>query len=539
MLSTRRQAAHEYSTKLLLTLPSTTAPSPSSDDLSTFWFDNFQHGEQVEFSSFIQALTLHFNECFSTPLFVGLPLRSARPSPQPSFLPLLVNAVLFLSLPDLYNALLPSASSLVADDDARRSPFIRRHQLQLFLATFGGQLRTAVHLAHFTIMDGGGGVYAWFHGLDRSFDRESYAAEGGAQSAFLIRFSHSHPGSLSVLTVSGGVWGKRYLTCGGDGWSARQAVADGRSTLIGVYDSVHAYIAAHHTRDSAIPSPLTALYPRILSSWDAAAESARSRPPSPVPRTPESSLGDDSQSHSETDAQFVRPAAPTYQTSPSPALRSYHVLTSYPLVAGGGKGVLSLPDSPSRASTVGAASSQSPPSPLQSDASSTDVEMTSDEERATMPSSTGCPSWAVHAFFYAIAVDDVLAVEAVIRFRSVPLTAADEYGLTCVHVACAFNRVRILQLIKAVVPVTILAAVTVKTINTADDAALAEYNAANRCMPYFRTQLVLKEGSPCGSVACGYQSGGCLAFLQNWISEHGIKFTQMTHESQEELATKA
>ena len=158
---------------------------------------------------------------------------------------------------------------------------------------------------------------------------------------------------------------------------------------------------------------------------------------------------------------------------------------------------------------------------------------------SSLPSATGALSFALHEFFYAIAVDDVLAVKAVIRFRSVPLTAADDFGLTCVHVACAFNRVRILALLKAVLPITMLAAVTLRRISHSDDALLTAYSPLTRHMPYFRTQLVLEAGSPCGSVACGYSSGGCLSLIQTWMRDHGVRYEAITHDTLQHLVDNA
>ena len=531
---------------------------PPVDDWSRFWFDNFQHGEQVELSSFIQALVLHFNERLASPLFILLPLPSQRRAGAPTFLPFMLNSLLFLCIPDLASALSaspPSDGSEGGDGDGEsRCHFLRRHQVELFVRTFGGQLRTAFHLAHFTLFDHTGAVFPWFHGHDQSFERAAFDATGegseGGAGAFLVRFSHAQPGSLVVWSVVKGHWSKAYLTCTREGWSACTAKgSDGPSTPLGLFDSVHSYLALHHAQQTPIPSTACKLFTSTLAPSEAALPFHPPQPFRPSSPTFSDPIGAGTGEHSDdstafyhhlsaTSAHLTSATAKHFPTSPSPALSSYQLLTSYPIVLGAasadktGNGAehVELPDSLSRASTV--VSSASPSSPLQSDelSSSADVEMSSaaadgvEEGGLSAVPTEAASKLRLQLFFYAIAVGDVLAVETLIRLRCVPLTSPDEFGLTCVHVACAFNRVRILHLLKAVVPITMLAAVTMRRISHRDEDRLAAHSPLNRFMPYFRTSLVLETGSPCGSVACGYQSGGCLAFIQGWLSEHGVHY---------------
>ena len=82
--------------------------------------------------------------------------------------------------------------------------------------------------------------------------------------------------------------------------------------------------------------------------------------------------------------------------------------------------------------------------------------------QATIRSGTGCPSVAVHEFYYAIAMNDVEAVRSFIQQKRVSFTAADDFGLTCLHIACVHNRTRMLHILKPHVPVSLLAAVTLR-----------------------------------------------------------------------------
>ena len=545
------------------------SPSPSPSDFGSFWFDNFQHGEQVELSSFLQALVLHFNERLHSPLFVLLPLPSQRGSGRPAFLPLMVNSLLFLCIPDLANSLTVSPQSDGSEegdgdgDGEGRCHFLRRHQVEAFVQTFGGQLRTAFHLAHFSLFDETGALHAWFHGYDHSLERHAFGQgkEGGADAAgaFLVRFSHAQPGSLVVWSVVQGQWSKTYLTCTQQGWSARAVQSSSQQAkALGLFDSVHAYLAQHHAQQTPIPSAASKLFTSTLAPTEAALPfhpPQPSQPSSPAhPRATGAATGEELAAPNAmlqhqhlvvAEAQLTTATSQAFPTSPSFSLSSYQLLASYPMVllpasadgVGHGTAHVPLPESLSRASTV--ESSASPSSPVHSDelSSSTDVDMLAVGGDAM----EGVTASAVplHLFLYAIAVGDELAVAALIRFRCIPLSSPDEFGLTCVHVACAFNRVRILTLLKQMVPVTMLAAVTLRRISHEDEVRLAAHSPLNRFMPYFRTTLVLEAGSPCGSVACGYQSGGCLALIQHWLKENGVLYNTMQHHSLDQLAQNA
>ena len=477
-------------------------------------------------------------------------------------LPLLVNSVLFLCIPELANAP-PSCEDFS----------IRRHQLEAFVACFGGSLRSAFHLAHYSLFDASGAVHRWFHGHDRSMDPAVLSSgQARPQSGFLVRLSRSCPGGLSVVQYSEGEWSRRVLRCRRDGWTATAG-----QKLLGVYDSVTAYVAAHHQQQQPFPSPLSALYTATLALSDQCGLEAQLRPASPTvcltPASADSAMSDESSGGAEAvkrrcsqpsvarahaawpQQNTAAVAAATSLLSPSPSLASYPVMAAFPLITDeDGVGDIRVvpapssqqqaavvPDSPSAASTT----AQSQSSSASSGSVDTGAEMEEDSAGSALllsvdvPTASGCASYALHEFFYAIAVDDVLAVRAFIRFGSVPLTGTDAFGLTCVHIACAFNRVRILHVLRRHVPVSMLAAVTVRRISRSDDALLSAYSPANRHMPYFRTQLTLEAGSPCGAVACGYQSGGCLALIQNWLAELGVSYGSMQHPTHREIAATA
>ena len=231
------------------------------DDVRVFWYDNFQNGEQIAFSSFIAALVLHFNEHCNRPLFSALPVLAASGGSQPAFLPLLANSVLFLCIPDLSLYAQQTVEDLAV---AAEEPYIRRHQFEQFVRTFGGHLPSAIHLAHYSLFAPDGALYSWFHGHKHSFDTYSHRGRDG----FLIRFSHTQPGALTVLSCTAGVWEKNHLTCTCDGWQAVSEVAGG-GTVLGVYRSLNAYIDAHHRHQQPFPSPFAAMFPASLSPSEA------------------------------------------------------------------------------------------------------------------------------------------------------------------------------------------------------------------------------------------------------------------------------
>ena len=520
------------------------------DDVRLFWYENFQNGEQVAFSSFIAALSMHFNEHFDRPLFSTLPIPAAVGN-QPAFLPVLVNSVLFLCVPDL--SVYAQQSSI--DPSSVDEPYIRRHQFEQFVRTFGSHLPSAIHLAHYSLFAANGALYSWFHGHDHSFD--SYSHQG--RDGFLIRFSHTKPGVLTVLSSRAGVWEKRHLTVACDGWQATSETAAGTQTVLGVYRSLNDYIYAHHAGQQPFMSPFVSMFPASLSPSEAG------RAWSPTGQSEQ--FADERAglrgncSHSailSSAAADTPPAVSTFTASdvlsvpaPYPTIATYSII---PVASS--RHVSSLPSQSPRSS---GSSHPSTPQPVpDSPASSTvidtgssvhsdsDVAMSDSDDsqgqqqlvQSTIRSGTGCPSIAVHEFLYAIAMDDVEAVLSFIRYKQIKLTATDDYGLTCLHIACAHNRTRILHILKPHVPVSLLAAVTLKPIN-ASSPLLSTYTAGNQWMPYMKTDLKLPEGSPCGSVACAYQSGGCLSFIQQWLTELGVQYGNIQHASHESLAHKA
>lgn len=138
-------------------------------------------------------------------------------------------------------------------------------------------------------------------------------------------------------------------------------------------------------------------------------------------------------------------------------------------------------------------------------------------------STSGKKEWLTRALFHSIQANDYLAVELAMKANDLS-QIRDAYGLTCLHVACAFNRVRILDIFKSGghVPVEALVATSSKAIDSVDAPSLAQFTVGNRAMPYFRVNIRLKSGLPCGAVACSYQSQGCLAMITSWLAEQHI-----------------
>ena len=54
-----------------------------------------------------------------------------------------------------------------------------------------------------------------------------------------------------------------------------------------------------------------------------------------------------------------------------------------------------------------------------------------------------------------------------------------------------------------------------------------------------KADIDMPAGSPCGSMACAYQSGGCLAFIQQWLTELGVQYNNIVHSSHENLAHRS
>ena len=524
-------------------LCSTTLPAALNlDDVRSFWYDNFQNGEQVAFSSFIAALALHFNEHFNRPLFSALPVLSAAGGDEPAFLPLLVNSVLFLCVPDLS----VHAQQASIDPASVDEPYIRRHQFEQFVRTFGSHLPSAMHLAHYSLFAANGALYSWFHGHDHSFDTYSHKGKDG----FLIRFSHTKPGALTVLSSEGGVWEKRHLTCTCHGWQAvRDADRGSEQTVLGSYRSLNAYIDAHHKRQQPFVSPFAGLFPATLRPSEAGREWS---PDAPCDRSVAGSAMRDRCAHSailaSAPADSLAPSAFTRTDpavpAPYPTIATYSIIpvaSSQPLPSHSSHSShpstpLLTPDSPASSTVLDTNSSAHSDSDVaMSDSDDSQQQQPPPQVESTIQSGTGCPSIAVHEFFYAIAMDDVEGVLSFIRQKQIQLTATDEYGLTCLHIACAHNRARMLNILKRYVPVSLLAAVTLKPL-TVGSPLLSTYMAANGWMPYMKTDIHLPVGSPCGSVACAYQSAGCLAFIQQWLTELGVKYNNIVHSSHENLA---
>ncbi|MCJ1297209.1 hypothetical protein MMC34_008779, partial [Xylographa carneopallida] len=488
----------------------------------------------------VQVLA-YFNEHFSRPLFYVLPVQSAADDSQPAFLPLLVNSALFLCVPDLSLHAHMSAIDPVGADE----PYIRRHQFEQFVRTFGGQLSSAIQLAHYSFFASNGQLYSWFHGHDHSFDAYSYKG----RDAFLIRFSHTAPGALTVLSCRAGVWEKRHLTCTSEGWQAVSESGDKRSVL-GEYRSINAYIHAHHRNQQPIVTPFAAMFPAALSPSEAGR--AWSADESSEQTVQVAALGSNCKHAAILAAHAADSVASSNFTTSDPAIPApYPTIATYSIipVASASSPHSSLPstpqsnpDSPYSSTVVDSNSSAQSEGDvaLMSDSDDSQTQQQPPPQRSQPPvrSGTGCESIAMHEFFYAIAMDDVEAVLSVIRQKRVKLTATDDYGLTCLHIACAHNRSRILHILRRHVPVSLLAAVTLKPLRLANPV-LSMYSAANQWMPYMKTDLDLPLGSPCGSVACAYQSSGCLAFIQQWLGELGVQYKHIAHQSHEQLAQKA
>ena len=517
------------------------------DDVRSFWFDNFQNGEQVAFSSFISALVLHFNEHFDRPLFSALPVPAANGSSHPAFLPLLANSVLFLCIPDLaLHAQQASIDSASADD-----PYIRRHQFEQFVRSFGSHLPSAVHLAHYSLFKPNGALYSWFHGHDHSFDTYSHQGRDG----FLIRFSHTKPGALTVLSCEAGAWQKRHLTCTCQGWQAVSEERSGQHSVLGLYRSLNAFIAAHHSRQQPFPSPFAAMFPATLSPSEAGREWTADDSGEQMTGSSEvkKELKDNCSHTGILSAVAVSSSPQPAFTSSDPAVPApYPTIATYSIIpVADSTPPSSVQPSPSPPSSHPSTPQSTPDSPASSTVidtgsvhSDSDVAMSdSDDSQAhhvqpAIRSGTGCPSIAVHEFFYAIAVDDVQAVLSFLRQKQISLTASDDYGLTCLHIACVHNRTRMLHILKRHVPVSLLAAVTLKPLTPASPL-LSFYTAGNRWMPYMKTDIELPVGSPCGSMACAYQSSGCLAFIQQWLKELGVQYNRISHSSHENLAVRS